>query len=348
MTTILSSTILEIKLLTRSIWTYGAIISLGVYITLGFPQFITQDDPGRALMGSAYVVVGGMILSLIWGYTSVNREKFSFLHETIQSYENGWRTTVIAKLLSLIAGLFFVYLFSLSILIIRFAWADVPTDFWTLAFPYLLLYWILPFVVSGIIGMNVGLLTGESKISYLLIFIVWVLFSPLATVLIDFPYNEWISKALSVLQLFNIGQSSMFTPFDPVYGLPLETYRWWKVLFWLSLSSATLYILLIPVHSFFGSFVLQTGFQSLFYACFGFMLITLIRNAFWALGIVLFYASTQILTKGNLAPWVNIYLFHNETIPSFPDLQPKMLQAFVLSFICILVGQIRYFRTERF
>lgn len=243
MTKILSSTILEIKLLTRSIWTYGAIILLGVYIALGFPEFIIQDDPGRALMGSAYVVVGGMILSLIWGYTSVNREKFSSLHETIQSYENGWRTTIIAKLLSLIAGLFFVYLFSLGILIIRFALADVPTDFWTLAFPYLLLYWILPFVVSGIIGMNIGLLTGESKISYLLIFIVWLLFSPLATVFIDFPYNESISKTLSVLQLFNIGQSSMFTPFDPVYGLPLETYRWWKVLFWLSLSSAVLYIL---------------------------------------------------------------------------------------------------------
>lgn len=170
--------------------------------------------------------------------------------------------------------------------------------------------------------------------------------------IVEYLLPPWVS--LWCIQLLR--NHMEFEGCEVLHSYPLSKWKsgvgmmflfWVFYLLWIITLISVLQVM-IPVHSFFGSFVLQTGFQSLFYACFGFMLITLTRNAFWALGIVLFYASTQILTKGNLAPWVNIYLFHNETIPSFPDLQPKMLQAFVLSFICILVGQIRYFRTERF
>ncbi|OYD08989.1 hypothetical protein [Paludifilum halophilum] len=227
---------IELRLLSRNYWSWIVLILTGIYIIFGFPEFLLQYDPGRTLMGSAYVVVGGILIFLIYGWSLIHKEKESQIEEVIESLPHGIRGKILGKGLALVSVVALSMSYSMILVFYRFYKADVLSIFWVKAVPYLLLYWGLPFLVAGLLGMVIRL-SISSKLSYLLILVVWILFSPLISILSDMNHSTpFISDWISKLQTFNLGQSDIHTPYDPVYGLPMEIYRWMKVLFWLLVS----------------------------------------------------------------------------------------------------------------
>ncbi|SDX10985.1 hypothetical protein SAMN05444487_11077 [Marininema mesophilum] len=226
---------IELTLLARNYWFWVVLVAIGAYISFGFPGFLLVYDPGRAFMGSSYLVVGGILVSLLYGWNLTKEEVTNHMEEIVLCLSKGYSSKVIGKVLVLLTVVLFFLAFSISILYTRLYQANVPDIFFIKGIYYIVLYWGMPFFVMGILGMVVGSLN-QSKKAYFIILGTWVLFSPLLSEIsetfIAYIKDEYVSW-LSVLQIFNLGESSMATPYDPVYGLPMEIHRWMKVFFWL-------------------------------------------------------------------------------------------------------------------
>ncbi|SDX11048.1 hypothetical protein SAMN05444487_11079 [Marininema mesophilum] len=143
---------------------------------------------------------------------------------------------------------------------------------------------------------------------------------------------------------------------ETLFSYPLSRYKMGILrvfLFW------GLYILVIawvigakqwvdsPAPHFFSSLFLQLGYESLFYAMVGFLLIVLTKNTVWAMGIMFVYTSTQFLTHGNLIPWLNIYQLNTELLTVNQLLKP-MVKVVIAGVICgglaqWLLGRVRTF-----
>ncbi|TCS96884.1 hypothetical protein [Hazenella coriacea] len=219
----------EMLLLWRKRWILLVFGVCWLYIVLGFPEHIISIDPGRALMGSVYLVVAGMLASLIYGWHQIQHEKDVFVDEVIHSLPQGWKMKLIGKVLSLITVITLFLIGAYLILLFRFAYAGVPEVFWEKALLYILLYWFLPFLVAGLWGMVVGIYS-QTKLAYVYLLILCFFISPLvSSAVFTFSQGSGIGKQVATaLTSFNIGQSYLGTPFDPIYGLPMEWYRWSK------------------------------------------------------------------------------------------------------------------------
>jgi hypothetical protein len=83
----------------------------------------------------------------------------------------------------------------------------------------------------------------------------------------------------------------------------------------------------------------QLSIESLFFCSFGFLSMMIIKNSGWAFMIVISYLSMQILTKGEIIPFTNIYLF-NERIYSMGELANWSITIVLASFVMWVIAQI--------
>lgn len=94
----------------------------------------------------------------------------------------------------------------------------------------------------------------------------------------------------------------------------------------------------------------QLGVQSFFFAGLGYVAITVLGHVGGAVAVVLLYASTQVLTMGNLFSWINIYwyLYHPEHLLHGTDLLIASISVFLAGAGLLLAGQWALFRFRRF
>lgn len=59
---------------------------------------------------------------------------------------------------------------------------------------------------------------------------------------------------------------------------------------------------------------LQLSTESFFFAGLGFLAMVITLNTGWALTIVVIYSCTQILTNGQMLPFINIYIFNDKLL----------------------------------
>ncbi|ASS76533.1 hypothetical protein CIG75_17250 [Tumebacillus algifaecis] len=225
MNTFLSSFAVEIKLLRRNYWTWLFFFLLVTYVGYTFSFFMGEKDPGGTLVASAFIVQVGIFVSLLLGLSLVRREYFSSSEEIFLSLANGFRSKILGKLAALWSIL---TLFLASTLLVLYGFyfrADVAAVFYQKALLYLLLYWGVPFFLSGIIGMIVGAYM-KSKAAYPLLLLLWTFLGPLNVSIYQLPMAVTGVNATQFLQFINLGQTSFTDPYDPVYGLPMESFRW--------------------------------------------------------------------------------------------------------------------------
>ena len=92
---------------------------------------------------------------------------------------------------------------------------------------------------------------------------------------------------------------------------------------------------------------IQLGAESFFFAGLGFLSMTLTRNTGWSLTIVIVYTSIQILTKGQMFPLINIYLF-NEKMLKISELWTSAAYTILLGSILWVSAQIILNKLQKF
>ncbi|WP_434748181.1 hypothetical protein [Paenibacillus amylolyticus] len=117
-----------------------------------------------------------------------------------------------------------------------------------------------------------------------------------------------------------------------------------------------IYVLLIAIDSLYMSWIsgfnwtvklIQYSSQSFFYACFGFLLMAILRNCSWAILVVASYASFQILTRGSVFPLSSIYFFDVRE-PVLNAIAGKLLIIIFMAIIMLLISQYILGRTEKY
>lgn len=232
---IISSFYVEIFLLFRSNWTYVFFAISILLVALHFHVRLDLHDPGNTLNASAFIVQGGIFVSLLFGVQLTTAEKLTDSDEVFETIENGYLSKTIGKICVVSFSIIIFNFVSLIVLYVMYWKHGVPAIFYREAVPYVILYWGLPFFIAAVIGMFLRLVI-KNKMIYPIIVLVSVIIGPMNhELLISFttPLNLRVDNILFFL---NLGQSDPHAPFNPVYGFPLESFRWkFKVLFALTI-----------------------------------------------------------------------------------------------------------------
>ncbi|ASS76531.1 hypothetical protein CIG75_17240 [Tumebacillus algifaecis] len=95
------------------------------------------------------------------------------------------------------------------------------------------------------------------------------------------------------------------------------------------------------------SLFLQFATQSIFFAGLGYASVVLFRNCGWSLVVLILYSCTQIFTKGELFPYVNVYLFNDRVLP-ISAFASRSVTTFLCGVLLLTLGQILLNRQNRF
>lgn len=250
----ISSWKIELRLITRSRWTW-IMLALGLaMVGIQFFSRMGTDDPGLALHSTAFIVAGGIFVSLVAGLALIRREQADAAEEVFGVLPAGPSSKAGGKVLALLTMVAAFLALSLCAVFALFAWREVPGVFYGRAAAYLLLYWAVPFVIAGLIGMAVGIWV-KSRLVYLLFAAIWVLIGPLNLSLMEQVMVTFAVDLTAPLAVLNLGQTDPNAPYDPVYGLPMESRRWVQKGVWLLVAVCLLLlalkrrvaVLLVPV-----------------------------------------------------------------------------------------------------
>ncbi|WP_054949131.1 hypothetical protein [Numidum massiliense] len=215
---------IELTLLRRNVFVWLVLLLSLPVLALHYNRLLPQD-PGDALTSTAFIIQGGMIASMMLGFSLMNSENATASAEVFRVLPNGFLVKACGKCLALLTAVIAFCLVALAVLYTVYAFHPIPRFFYAEAVTYISLYFGLSFFVSGLVGMSVGSFT-QSRFAYILLVICWLLLGPL-----NLAVGEPIITVLRIdftplLMFLNLGQSEPHAMYDPVYGLPLETERW--------------------------------------------------------------------------------------------------------------------------
>lgn len=141
---------------------------------------------------------------------------------------------------------------------------------------------------------------------------------------------------------------------ETLFSYPVSRYRLGLlrvgVFFVFYLFLIALVLLLIQTWSprgfFVSEFVLLSA-ESLFIAGLGYLSMVLTRDSGWSLTIILVYVSTQVLTKGVLIRFLNIFVFNDSILSLNRVIGPAVYAVTFAAILCVL-GHMILQKTERF
>ncbi|MBW7476031.1 hypothetical protein K0T92_14895 [Paenibacillus oenotherae] len=199
----------------------GSLLYLGYRANLAFGIYA----PGQIVNGTAYIVQSAIFLFMVYGILLAKQETMDESYEVFRTIYKGWRNKVFAKMIHITI---IVLLFSglhVLLLFVLFGFNNIPAPFYYSSFLYIVLYWVLPFMISGALGLFLGIVV-KSKIVYPLMMIIGVFIGPLnqmVFIALTKMLPVWLQK---LMFLINLGQSDPFRIYNIVYGSPLEGFRW--------------------------------------------------------------------------------------------------------------------------
>ncbi|PKM47540.1 MAG: hypothetical protein CVV03_02680 [Firmicutes bacterium HGW-Firmicutes-8] len=235
---------IELVLLVRNFWTWIFLLLALVSVGLQFNSRLQLFDPGGALISTAFIIQGGIFVSMILGLSLVQRESVTSSNEMFYVLPNGYSSKIVGKCLALLTAIIVFIILSVMILYFLFWKFGVPYLFYWKSFIYLSLYWGTSFWISGIIGMIIGSYV-KSRIAYPLLVFIWIFIGPLNSPVIKNFMAIFNTDLTPIGNFINLGQTDPYTPYDPVYGLPMEIHRWLQKGIWV--ISVTFIFLTITV-----------------------------------------------------------------------------------------------------
>ncbi|MDD4048238.1 MAG: hypothetical protein PHI90_05340 [Clostridia bacterium] len=229
---IINSYIIELLLFIRHWESWVFLILTFLSVSYHFISSFRLFDPGGALISTAFIVQGGIFASMILGLSLVQNEVFCWSDEMFYVLPNGYSSKIISKFLVLLSVIIMFNGISVIILYLIFGYYDVSSAFYWKSILYLFLYWGIPLVISGIIGMFMGLHI-KSRLVYPLLIIIWLFIGPL-NITVFKPLMAILKIDLnSIANFLNLGQMDPNVVYDPVYGFPLEIHRWLQKGLWI-------------------------------------------------------------------------------------------------------------------
>ncbi|MEH7464676.1 hypothetical protein V7166_22295 [Bacillus thuringiensis] len=221
---IIDAWLVELKLLLRNIYFWILIIVSIPFFAIQYNRLLPLN-PGDALTSTAFIIQAGIFMNMILGFHIMKQEVVSYSDEIFNTLPRGYFVKSIGKILTLVTLTIGFVLLALIILYIVYSFHPIPKIFYLKAIPYLFLYFGISFLISGLIGLGIGIYT-NSKIAYIFFVFIWILLGPLNIATLE-PIMTIIKRDLSGILIFlNLGQTDPNEPYDPVYGLPIETQRW--------------------------------------------------------------------------------------------------------------------------
>lgn len=229
---------MECLLYQRSIWMWAAFVILGVYLLLGYSAFLrVHIEVGQFLQSSGYIGMAASIVGFFMGMLSARREQTNSFAETLASVPgDNIRTAAKLAAWSLIV-LIFTCLAALEIIgLVVYVHSEFIL-FGGMLFSYMFLYWGMTLLSCGYIGYAVETLFPSRWWSLILLFMLWILTSPLNQfILYVIPSTEvatWMTLPLSYL---NQGEKNLETAYQEVEGLRVSFDIWMKKLFFFLLA----------------------------------------------------------------------------------------------------------------
>ncbi|MFC5402602.1 hypothetical protein [Cohnella soli] len=141
---------------------------------------------------------------------------------------------------------------------------------------------------------------------------------------------------------------------ETLFSYSVSKYMWgtYRISVYSLLYLILICLLLIAIDPFYDeslfiSLFTQIGLESLFFSSLGFLTMVLCRNTGWALVLVAIYASTQILTGGELFSVINVYWFNHSLIPLNEQIN-HLGKWFIFSVILWIFAQTEFNKLQKF
>lgn len=238
----LDSVLIELRLTFRSVLVWVALLAvLAMLFQIIFSR-VLNTDIGGALTSTAAIVQCGIFAFLTIGFSMIRREWAVSADEVFQSIDGAVFIKWVAKIISIFTSAAIILFFILVGLYFIYWTQDVPFVFYKDALLYLILYYFLPFCISGLIGLLLGSIM-YSRIVYIILIIIGILIGPLNSLILENVMAMFDMDLSPFLNAMNLGQSDIHNPFEPVYGYPMEVSRWLIKLLWIMVL-----MLLIQLH----------------------------------------------------------------------------------------------------
>ncbi|SEN39824.1 hypothetical protein [Lihuaxuella thermophila] len=216
----------EMLLISRSLWTWLVFVAAAIVVVIQYQTHLEMNDPGRAVTSTAFIVLGGLFASMILGLTLVRNEHVSSSYELFHVIDRGYFAKIWGKWLALLTCVVTFSAIAALILFCMYFIYNVPSVFYSQAVFYLLLYWVIPFLVAGMVGMVSGLLM-RSRLVFAVLTVIWLLTGPLNyDIFSQFFFLVPSVDPTPLMDFLNLGQTNPYEPFDPIYGFPMEIPRW--------------------------------------------------------------------------------------------------------------------------
>lgn len=160
-------------------------------------------------------------------------------------------------------------------------------------------------------------------------------------------FSAWWSIFIFQDILDEPGGETLFSYPQSRWSIGLKRVLLFLLLYTLLITFILLVYSLIMKHSFWGVTQLQLIVQSLFFSALGYLLVVLLKSCSWAMLVTAAYVSFQVLTRGSVFPWSNLYFFHIHK-PLGPEVFSKLVVILVVGLILLFSAQFAINRLEKF
>ncbi|GAA0784283.1 hypothetical protein [Hathewaya limosa] len=191
-----------------------------VYVTSIFFEYEIWD----VLRASSFVPMVLMLLFMVLGFYLAKEEQQYNLDEVFFSIYRGKIIKLIGKLLTLLSLILSVIFFCMISIFICSAIKGAPSIFYKQSIMYFIIYYLLSLFIEAIIGMIIGYIV-KSKISYLLMLIIWFTSIPLNGYIFK-SIVDIVSLDLRAVQYFlNLGQYDINSGINIMTGMPIQGFN---------------------------------------------------------------------------------------------------------------------------
>lgn len=220
----------NLKIISRNkgTWIISALYML--YISYYFVIYYKYSPVQQIIIDVSNLSVGCIIFFMFLGYYLGKIERDSYCDEIFATLKNGNILRFISKIM---CGTIMISIFSVFIILglfICYFMKDVDNILYYQTLIYIFRYYLLTITIFFTIGVIVGEKV-RSKFAYILIFFIWLVFTPINHYLfmaLDVFVNKQIVSIGYILNIF--APTPMYTKFNGIYGLPIQGYNLGKVI----------------------------------------------------------------------------------------------------------------------
>lgn len=234
---------LELLLYKRNIWLWLTIAILYGYLFLGYQAYLSSNiEVGQMLQSTSYIGMSAIIVGFLMGMLTVRKDYTYGFAESLSAIP-GDRLRIWAKLLAwlIVVLSITVAAFLVMLALVAYSGSEFIT-FWNMILSYIFLYWGMPLLCSGIIGIAFEMTFPSRWWSLMVLLIFWIAVSPLNQMIMllatHFHFSidmlKWINLILSYI---NLGERDLELAYRNVQGWFISFDVWMKRTFFLCFST---------------------------------------------------------------------------------------------------------------